>query len=63
MNIKKIIYFIIAILLSFQCTVMPGFAADSDEMEVVYSVSQIGNNEYGYLDYFFVDENGNSVEF
>ena len=62
MNIKKIIGFIIAILLVFQGMALPGFAADSYEMEEVYSLLQDDSNEYGYINYSFVDENGNLLD-
>lgn len=62
MKIKKLTSFIFALVLSIQCVPLHGFAADSPEMEAVYSLSQNGNGGYGYLDYSFVDESGNSVE-
>lgn len=64
MRFKKIICIIVSILLSFQCMVLPAFSADTfNEMEEVYSLSQNGKNEYGYLDYSFIDANGNHAEF
>ncbi len=63
MKIKKIICSVIAVLTAFQCTVLPGFAADSNEIEEIYSLLQNDNGNYGYLDYSFVDENENPVEF
>lgn len=63
MKIKKILCYALTAILASQCAALPGFAADSTEPETVYLQSQTDNDEYGYLDYSFVDENGNPVEF
>lgn len=66
MKIKKILSAFFVVVFVVQCASFSSFAQQItavSEFENVYTLVQNNSGEYGYTDYFFVDENGNVVDF
>ncbi len=63
MKIKKILSASLALLLTLQCSSITSLASEKipvNKFEEVYKLTYNGTSEYGYADYRFVDENGNT---
>lgn len=66
MKFKKLLSASLVLFLTFNCVAATGYAADTeiaaDRPEQIYTLSQNGTDDYGYVNYCFVDENGNKIE-
>lgn len=64
-KLKKMLSAFVAVVLASQCVTLHSTANTDNfiEMENSYTLVTNDTGEYGYADYYFVDENGNRVDF